>query len=879
MSLLFGSGGKKPKPQFTGLAAQTSTSAIGIPIGFGQNRASPNIIWQNDFKANKKKQKAGKGGPSVTTYTYSGSFIMALGWGPITDVVRVWKDQSKESDFTKLGMSLFLGATPQSPWGYLTSTHPDEALGYPGIAYLAVANYDLGQSNALPQHSFEVQWPLMGTQIGGNGDADPALVVEEFLTNPSYGVGFDFSVFNQETVFSGPNATTTGDAAYQTYCRAMSFGLSPLISNQESAGDSLSRWAQLTNTAIVWNGYELKLRPYGSDTVTGNGVTYLPDFSIQYTLTDADFLREEDADPIKFDRVDPADAKNGFDIVISNRENEYNDLPVSWRDQGLVDQYGFRKADSMDAKEICEPAMGAVVVSLIGQRQAYIRNKFMFNLGPQYSLLEPMDIVECVDPALGTFTVLITEFEEEDEGTYKVVAEEYHGSVTNPASLSVQTVTNTPVNTSVDPGPVNPPVIFEAPRSLTSSEATTPEIWIAVSGGNGTVENPNWGGCFVWASTDDITYNQIGNIDTPARMGKLTANLAAFGSPNPDNTNTLSVSLDMSGGILEDATAIDAAAFLTLCYIDGEFLSYQNVTETGEFDFNLTTLYRALYGSTGAAHVIGDNFVRLDETVFKYPVPAQYIGQTIYLKFQSYNQFGGGVQDLASCTAYPFTVSGSAFGTGTGGAPVAPTGLSRTNGAGFVRLNWTRNPENDWVERYLIFRATGASEPFGSATQIDSVAGNVSSYTDVSGIPGQAYTYFVVASNAVGNGPNSAGVNGNSSPSTPVNISLVYPFGENIGTYPIDLPVTFPIAIADDFAGSNADVRVNPSSTAVFTVSKNGVSVGTISINTSGVATFSTTGAGVDLGAGDTLSITPPEPADSTLEGVTFSIAALKAIS
>lgn len=879
MSLLFGSGGKKTKPQFTGLAAQTSTSAIGIPIGFGKNRTSPNIIWQNDFKANKKKQKAGKGGPSTTTYTYSGSFIMALGWGPITDVVRVWKDQSKEDDYTALGMSLFLGATPQSPWGYLTSTHPTEALGYPGIAYLAVSNYDLGQSNALPQHSFEVEWPLFNTQVGGSGDADPALVIEEFLTNPSYGVGFDFSVFNQDTVFSGPDAPTTGDAAYQTYCQAMGFGLSPIISNQSAAGESVDRWAMLTNTAIVWNGYELKLRPYGSDTVTGNGVTYLPDFSIQYVLTDKDFLREDGEDPIKFDRVDPADAKNGFDLVISNRDNEYNDLPVSWRDQGLVDQYGFRKADSMDAKEICQPEMGAIIVSLIGQRQAYIRNKFMFNLGPQFSLIEPMDILQCVDPALGTFNVLVTEFEETDEGTYRVAAEEYHGSLTNPASVSSQPITNTPVNTSVSPGPVNPPIIIEVPRSLTTSGATTPEIWVAVSGGNGTVVNDNWGGCFVWASTDDITYNQIGNIDTPARMGKLTANLASFALANPDNTNTLSVSLDMSGGILEDATAIDAAAYITLCYVDGEFLSYQNVTETGEFDFDLTTLYRALYGSTGAAHVIGDDFVRLDETVFRYPVPPEYIGETVYLKFQSYNQFGGGVQDLADCVAYPFTVSGSSFGTGTGGNPIAPTGVSRTNGTGFVRLNWTANPINDGVERYLVYRATGASQPFGSAVQIDSVAGSTTSYTDVSGTPGQTYTYFIVAQNAVGSGPESPSVNGVAATSVPVSLSLVFPFGEIVGDYPIDLPITYDITISDNFAGSNADVRTLPTATAVFTVQVNGVTVGTISISTLGVATFNTTGAGLTLVAGDTLSIIPPSPEDATLAGVAFSIAATRTIS
>lgn len=878
MSLLFGSG-QKTKPQFTGLAAQTSTSAIGITIGFGKNRSSHNIIWQNDFKANKKKQKAGKGGPSQTTYTYSGSFMMALGWGPGINVTRVWKDQSKVTNYAELGFSLFSGSTPQSPWGYLESAHPSESLGYPGIAYLAVANYDLGQGNSLPQHSFEIEWPLVDTQVNGNGDADPALIIEEFLTNASFGVGFDFSVFDQDTVFSGPDAETTGDNAYQTYCRVMGFGLSPVMSSQQAAKEYFERWAKLTNTAIVWNGYQLKLRPYGSEVVEANGVRYNPDFTVRYVLSDDDFLRQDGQDPIAFDRVDPADAKNGYTITISNRENEYNDLPVSWRDQGLIDQYGYRKSDPMDAKEVCEPEMASVMVALIGQRVAYVRNRFMFSLGPSYSLLEPMDVVQCVDPVLGVFNVLITDFQETEDGFFEVEAEEYNGAVGIAASITTQTVTNSGFNTAVDPGPVNPPIIFEAPRSLTASEGSVPEVWVAVSGGNGTVANQNWGGCYVWASTDNVTYDQIGTVDTPARMGVLTANLAAFASPNPDNTNTLRVSLDMSEGELEDATAADAAAFLTLSYVDGEFLSYQNTDPTGLYDYDISTLYRGLYGSTGAAHTTGDKFARLDDAIFKYAIPKQYIGQTLYLKFQSYNQFGAGVQDLSECVAYTFTPTGSAFGTGADGKPVAPTGLARTNGAGFVRLNWNRNPDNDSVDNYLIFRADGASQPFGSATQIDSVPGNIPSYTDVTGVPGVTYTYFVVAANAAGNGPNSSGVNGTPSASVPVSISLLYPFGETIGTYPIDLPITYAISIPDNFAGSNADVRTNPSSSAAFTVELNGTSIGTVTINTSGVATFNTTGGGVNLVAGDTLTITPPASPDSNLAGVTFSIAATKVIT
>ena len=122
MSFFFGGGGKKVKPQYTGLATQTSTSNLPVAIVMGKTRVAPNIVWQGDFKAHKQKQKAGKGGGgSVTTYTYSGSYQLALCWGPANAVTRVWKDQSKETSYSKLGFSLQVCSIPLAPWVYMTT--------------------------------------------------------------------------------------------------------------------------------------------------------------------------------------------------------------------------------------------------------------------------------------------------------------------------------------------------------------------------------------------------------------------------------------------------------------------------------------------------------------------------------------------------------------------------------------------------------------------------------------------------------------------------------------------------------------------------------------------------------------------------------------
>lgn len=77
---------------------------------------------------------------------------------------------------------------------------------------------------------------------------------------------------------------------------------------------------------------------------------------------------------------------------------------------------------------------------------------------------------------------------------------------------------------------------------------------------------------------------------------------------------------------------------------------------------------------------------------------------------------------------------------------------------------------------------------------------------------------------------------------------------------------------ADNFAGSRGRCEVNPSGTAVFTVSKNGSPIGTVSINTSGVFTFATTGSGDEtFAAGDYLTLSSPTPQDATLADVSFN--------
>ena len=88
-----------------------------------------------------------------------------------------------------LDMLTYNGTTPQSVWPWL-GLYPGQDLAYQGTAFVCAASYDLGSAAAIGNHNFEIVGPLAGTGVNGI-DADPALVIYDFLTNAQYGAGFD----------------------------------------------------------------------------------------------------------------------------------------------------------------------------------------------------------------------------------------------------------------------------------------------------------------------------------------------------------------------------------------------------------------------------------------------------------------------------------------------------------------------------------------------------------------------------------------------------------------------------------------------------------------------------------------------------------------
>ncbi len=626
------------------LQVQQSSQGLTLPVIYGRTRVAGNLIWYGDFVTIENKtttQQGGKGGGGVKqvdiAYTYEAAVMLALCEGEISGVGRIWRDKEKFDSLAQLRLTLMRGGDEQPLWTHLAQAkHQNQALNYSGTAYLCSPNYELTKSAQIYQHNFEVIGKL--GYSGNIPDANPRDIIRDLLTNQRYGCGFPVD--------------SIGDTdRYSNYCRAVGIFLSPAYTEQGEAQRNISELLEQTNSAAVFSQGRLKIVPYGDGNYSGNGAAYVADNKAIYDLTDDDFIVSGAEDPVNVERKTNADAFNQIQVEYLDRDNDYNVAIAEVKDQANIEQYGLRPKEAVKMHGICDGKVAQKVAQQLLQRALYVRNEYEFKLGWKYCLLEPMDIVTLTDAGLGLnkTPVRITEIEEDEEGVLSVKAEDYPLGVHTVSEYPTQPSLGYSADYNVSPGNAHAPVIFEAPLQLTGGE---PQIWMATAGGD------MWGGAEVWVSTDGDSYTRVGVVNHKARFGSLTAALpsgAVF-----DRTNTLSV--EISAGQITGGTEQDSRDLLTLCYVDGEFLAYANAELKGVGRYTLGNLTRGAYGSAIDAHAAGSKFARIDEALFKYAVPRNWIGRTVWVKLVSYNVFSGGIQDLASVPAYSYTIKGAPLG-------------------------------------------------------------------------------------------------------------------------------------------------------------------------------------------------------------------------
>lgn len=82
-------------PRLKDLSVSTSAYGQTVIHGYGTTRVGGNMIWALPIREQRTREKVGgKGGRSqkVITYTYYGTFAVAVGEGPIEAILRIWAD-------------------------------------------------------------------------------------------------------------------------------------------------------------------------------------------------------------------------------------------------------------------------------------------------------------------------------------------------------------------------------------------------------------------------------------------------------------------------------------------------------------------------------------------------------------------------------------------------------------------------------------------------------------------------------------------------------------------------------------------------------------------------------------------------------------------
>ena len=286
MSGLFGGKSTGTTEQVvTTLNVQTSSYGVCIPYAWGTVSLTGNLIWYGDFVATAHTtEQGGKGGGvSSTSYTYSTAWMLGLCESVVTSIPTVWADKTMTSPYG-LGIDLMGGSAGQSPWSYMTTHHPDQALNYPDLCYAASGSFDLANNSNLPNLRFEVVTATSGTITGSAAgqDALASKVIQDIAAYASY------------------PASRLGDLTqYINFTGANGLFISPALTTQQRAADYLGTILEMTYSAPVYSEGLLKVIPYGDTDAAGNGYTFSANVTPQYALTDDDFLPLDGELPIE----------------------------------------------------------------------------------------------------------------------------------------------------------------------------------------------------------------------------------------------------------------------------------------------------------------------------------------------------------------------------------------------------------------------------------------------------------------------------------------------------------------------------------------------------------------------------------------------------
>lgn len=569
-----------------------------VPEIIGTVRTAGNVIYYDDFTAHEHREthKAGKGGRSKQvsiTYAYTVAIILGLCEGPISGIGKVWIGKNVHNyPADDIQLTLFDGKENQQPWAYTQGKHPDKALPYPGLAYMAGV-IDLGDSGSMPSYNFEVKGRLLET--GDGVDVNPADYIRYVLDK----IGKkDMQIIGLEN--------------YRKYCKEADLLISsPPDEDAKAAREVVNEIAKLTNAYVFWSNDKLKIVPL-ADRPVGN---WAPDKTGITDLTADDFLPQSGGALVTYKRKDSSAIYNQFPVEFINRANGYEKESVSYEFTEDIKNYGVRAASITNAHYVYTKERAVKIAEQLARNNKYERTQYTFKLDWSLCRLEVGDLVRLTDENSGIFeqVAVINGITEGTDGCLTVTAISRAPGDYPAAKYNVH-ANDRPYIDYNKTAPDTIPVIFRPPADLTADGL---ELWIAAKG-----KADGWGGCTVYVSDDNTNYRTVGQIAGSARCGKLTQPLSPMPNHPSGNQAIVTCNDQLISGTLQDAERKN-----TLCWIDGECTSYTTATLQASGSWLLSGLIRGQCNTAVRTHAKDTDFVRLDNSVFKVPFTKDDIGK------------------------------------------------------------------------------------------------------------------------------------------------------------------------------------------------------------------------------------------------------------
>lgn len=257
-----------PNKTLADVQAITSSETEPVPIVYGTVRIGGNILWMGNFQVRTDSVGGhmGKGGdvdtPVVTKYSVS--LAVGICEGPDINLLRMWSND-REVAIPNASVSFKDGSTTQTPGGHVVGFTPKLEEGWRNLAYVVLANWDLGTGTTVPNFQFEVSSLselCNGSETWALSDPSPTTVERVFGIAVWNGelycmweVGDDSEII--KSFKWNPTTTTwaeTGsfDLVNQTWS---ALGFSDLQNLGNTLIFSIHDAASLNNAKIIrWNG-------------------------------------------------------------------------------------------------------------------------------------------------------------------------------------------------------------------------------------------------------------------------------------------------------------------------------------------------------------------------------------------------------------------------------------------------------------------------------------------------------------------------------------------------------------------------------------------------------------------------------------------------